>query len=69
MEMEEAIMESNYGIDVVSPEGINQEIQRRALAMAKIDAAMHSAEDALTVASRQVFEELLTRFAGKKRVS
>ncbi|MDT8067329.1 MAG: hypothetical protein ROO76_04105 [Terriglobia bacterium] len=62
-------MESKQDIGLVSSKTIQQEVERRRLYLANSDASAQGAEDALTVASRQVFEELLTRFAATNKAA
>lgn len=60
-------MESNQA-KFGSYEWIHGEIRRRASALAQTDLGGQG-EDPYIVASRQIFEELLTRFSGAKRVA
>jgi hypothetical protein len=59
----EALMDSIHAADFESPERINLEIHRRVSALAHAAPGMNDVEDPYTVASRQVFEELLMRCA------
>jgi hypothetical protein len=65
----EALMDSIRVTDLVSLERINFEIQRRAFAMAQAPPETNDVEDPYTIASRQVFEELLMRFADGRKAA
>jgi len=64
----ETDMESNQS-RFGSYEWIHTEIRRRASAMTQGGAAAHGGEDPYVIASRQIFEELLTRFAEVKKAA
>ena len=59
MQMNRAVLES--------PEQINLEVHRRALAIAQATLEVGIGEDPYTIASRQVFHELLKRIAEEQR--
>lgn len=61
-------MQSNR-IDFANLDRINIEIQRRALVIAQATLETRSAEDPYTVASRQVFHELLARLAEEQKTA
>ena len=65
----ESDMESTQAIDFGSCEQINNEIRRRALCLAQTDPEVQGDEDPYLIASREIFEELLTRFAGVERAA
>ncbi len=60
-------MDSNEG-NLGSHEWIHSEIRRRAAAITKAD-PVGCSEDPYIAASREIFEELLTRFAGGRQTS
>lgn len=55
--------------DFANPKQISLEVQRRALAIAQSTLDINGGEDPFTLASRQVFHELLMRIAEEQKAA